>query len=458
MRTNSQISIAVDALPYNPSLTGVCDYSGEQIFTKIALPLFSETNNRLNHNACIQYESSNNGKKWHLKLRNDLYWQTGELVIAEDYCRSIKSICRDKSNRFRTLFFDIEGAKAYAESESESIGIYSSGVFELTIELKYKNNFILSFFTLINSSPLHHENPLLTAGPYFVHFVDDTHYHLEINPYYKLDSISKAHQSIIYKKIVNDSYADSFHQNEIDVTCDTGLDLNHYINQKEHPCFQESDIHLIMLLSPGKLFLELPDNVKTILIHAINKKIISKEFSETLKSINSYLDIYNLEAEYIETQPITSLKNKFQLTISYENFYPNKVIIDLIANQLVPFNIQVETIEDKYGEWISETHLRFEIRKSLSSTPFLLVKADISRGYLSEPIFKEALFLYSALLQSDISEEKHYLFKRLDFIIRMSCIAIPLFIFPTGFFCRENIVASTLTSIGSFIHKREGAA
>lgn len=458
MRKDSHISIAVDAFPYNKTLASVCDYSGEQIFTKIALPLFSEKRNVLTHNACIYYKSSDNGKKWHLKLRNDLYWQTGELVIAEDYCRAIKSICRDKSNRFRTLFFDIVGAKAYAESESENIGIYSSGIFELTIELKYKNNFILWLFMLINTSPIHHENPLLTAGPYFVHFVDERHYHLKINPYYKLDSMPKAHPSIIYKKIANDLYADSFHRNEIDVTCDTGLDLNYYINQKEHPYFQENDIHLIMLLSPGKCFLKLPDNVKTILIHTINKKIISKEFRETLESINSYLDIYKLKAEIIENKPIASLKNTFQLTISYEDFYPNKIIVDLIAKQLASFNIEVKTIEDKYGEWISETHLRFEIRKSPSSTPFFLLRADMSRGYLPEPVFKEAKFLYSALIQSDISEEKHYLFRQLDLIVRMNCIALPLFIFPTGFFCRENIVASTLTSVGSFIHKRKGAA
>lgn len=457
MRTDSHISIAVDALPYNKTLTSVCDYSGEQIFTKIALPLFSEKNSKLSHNACIHYESSNNGKKWHFRLRNDLYWQTGELVIADDYCRAIKSICRDKSNRFRTLFLDIVGAKAYSEAESENIGIYSSGIFELTIELKYKNNFILWFFTLINTSPLHRENPLLAAGPYFVHFVDETHYHLKINPYYKLDSISKAHPSIIYKKIVNDSYADSFHRKEIDVTCDTGLDLNHYINQKEHPYFQQNDIHLIMLLSPGKCFLELPDNVKTILIHTINKKLISEKFCGTLKSINSYLDIYKLEAESIENKSIASLKNSFQLTISYEDFYPNRIIIDLITKQLIPFNIEIKAIEDKYGEWISDTHLRFEIRKSLRSTPFLLLKADISRGYLPESVFKEAMLLYSALLQSDFPEDKHYLFKRLDLIIRMNCIALPLFIFPTGFFCRENIVSSTLTSVGSFIH-RKGAA
>ncbi|MDP1603132.1 MAG: hypothetical protein Q8M03_07695 [Legionella sp.] len=458
MKTDFHISIAVDALPYNKTLTSVCDYSGEQIFTKMALPLFSEKNGELSHNACIYYESSDNGKKWHFRLRNDLYWQTGELVIADDYCRAIKSICRDKSNRFRTLFFDIVGAKTYSEYESENMGIYSSGIFELTIELKYKNNFVLWFFTLINTSPLHRKNPLLTAGPYFVHFVDETHYHLKINPYYKLDLIPKAHSSIIYKKIVNDLYAECFHRNEIDVTCDTGLDLNHYINQKEHPYFQKNDIHLIMLLSPGKCFLELPDNAKTILIHAINKKIISEKFNETLKSISSYLDIYNLEAENIENKSISSLKKTFQLTISYEDFYPNRVIIDLIANQLIPFNIEVKAIEDKYGEWTSETHLRFEIRKSLRSTPFLLLKADISRGYLPETVFKEVKLLYSALLQSDIPEAKHYLFRRLDLIIRMNCIALPLFIFPTGFFCRKNIVASTLTSVGSFIHKRKGAA
>lgn len=453
---NLNISIAVDALPYNTSLSTVCDYSGEQIFSKTALPLFTECKGKLIPHACIHYENSMDGKKWHLKLRKDLYWQTGELVVAEDYCRAIKFICRDKLNRFRTLFFDIIGAKAYAEFESEDIGIYSSGMFEIIIDLKYKNNFMLYFFSLINSSPRHNENPFLTAGPYFIHFIDENCYHLKINPYYKLDSCSEYYRSVIYKKIDSDLYADSFHENEIDVTCDTGLDLGYYINQSKHPCFRESDIYLIMLLTPGKCFLKLPDNIKSILVHLINKKNISKHFNDLLKPINSYLDIYQMEAENIGMRSIAPPTSNFQLTISYENFYPNKVIIELIALQLAQFNIQLNAIEDKYGQWISNTHLRFEIRKSFKSTPFALLKADISRGYLSKSVFKEAQYLYSALLQSETPETKHYLFKQLDLIIREHCIVVPLFIFPTGFLCRNNIVSSTLTSIGSFIHKREG--
>lgn len=37
-----EVVIAVDALPYYSHIIDICDYSGEQIFSKMALPLFKE--------------------------------------------------------------------------------------------------------------------------------------------------------------------------------------------------------------------------------------------------------------------------------------------------------------------------------------------------------------------------------------------------------------------------------
>lgn len=41
------IAIAVDALPYQNSVQTVCDYGGQQIFGKCALPLYTYRNGRL---------------------------------------------------------------------------------------------------------------------------------------------------------------------------------------------------------------------------------------------------------------------------------------------------------------------------------------------------------------------------------------------------------------------------
>lgn len=450
----TEVRIAVDAFPYKPTLSAVCDYSGMQIFAKTALPLFIEKNNTLVNHACNTYEQENDGRRWIFHLKNSLYWQNGEQVVAEDYCRALKFICRDKSNRYRSLFWDIVHAKAYANYHHEKIGIYSDGSYTLIIELNYHNNFIPWYFTLINTSPQHAKTAAFTAGPYFINKRDNSHYYLNKNAYYQLDNSTTACDTIIYKKIPEDAAATHFHCNEVDVSCDTGFDLDYYLQHKNTPYFKQNNTRLLMLLSPGKYFAHLPEQVKHILIHAIDREAIKQHFNGALASIYSYLDLYQIDAYPLSAKLMAPLAEPFLLSISYEDFYPNRIIIDLISKQLAYFNIHVKTQEDRYGERQALTHLRFEIRSSLNSTPFFLIKSDLSQGHLPTIDFAQAQRLYSALLQCRSLATQHYLFQQLDLLLRQHGIVIPLLIMPTGFFCRSFIQEATLLSVGQFIHKQ----
>ncbi|MBS9425037.1 ABC transporter substrate-binding protein [Photorhabdus caribbeanensis] len=450
----TSINIGVDSFPYNPELFSVSDYSGEQIFLKTALPLFYEKGKEIICLAARDYFMNKSGKIITINIRNDIYWSNGEKVTAEDYCHSIRTICRDKNNRYNKLLTAIKGYEKFSNFESNYLGIKSIKKYTLTIELKYKDVFFLNYLCVINISPMHKKHKDITAGPYKISEINNQKYKLTTNRFYKLCENKNIISTINYMLIEDDKYAERFRKNDIDVSCDTGLDLNFYRNNCHDINFKKNEEKLITLLTPGTEFFILDENVKHILTTCINKKAIDEKFNNMLNPIDSYLYIYDIP--YIENKSTSAQKLDlpFHLSIAYEDFYPNKEILLYLKRQLSEFNIILEIKEDNYGQWVSRTHLRFEIRKSLRCSPILLIKTDISRGITSEKHLNKIKKYYSQLIFCSDRLIQEKIFSLIDLHLRQQCAYIPLFIFPTGYFCTKDLSEETLMTIGEYITRK----
>ncbi|EJT2854268.1 hypothetical protein NVU42_003143, partial [Salmonella enterica] len=114
--------------------------------------------------------------------------------------------------------------------------------------------------------------------------------------------------------------------------------------------------------------------------------------------------------------------------------------------------------QDKYGYWLSESHLRFEIRKIPQRNPVQIIRSDLSNISTSHAKFEKIKKLYSMLFTEALSSQQPEIFKVIDFYLRDYCLSLPLFIFPTGFFCHSSILENTLYAPGRKVLIKEAVS
>lgn len=447
----NKIRIAIDATPYNSMLHCISDYSGEQIYSKLSLPLFKEESGSIQILAAKKFEISHDNTRLTIWLKHNLFWSNGEKVVAEDYVRSIRFISLDDNNRFKTLFSDIIDIMTWTESTHS--GIYSVGLDCLVINLKYPNKFFFHFLTTIVSSPLHKDNIHLVAGPYVIDKKHNNMFELSRNPYYVLNDFKQAFDKILYQVVTNENNLRLFYNGKIEVTCDTAFYYSELDSIYNHAGISANNA-LIMLLSPGTKFKDLSLNARSCLNIIINRKEICKKFNNVINPSYSYLTTYS-NIDQRSLMDSFNYSNKLDLKvleISYENYYPNKLIIEAISKQLEKYNVRVISKVDTYGKWVSDAHLRLEIRKSLDGTPILLYKSDLSRGFLSEIEFNRARYCYSKILTNTNLNEDTIYYTVLDEILLRNAIYIPLLEIPRASIIHESVLKKSIFKVGEPIY------
>jgi len=270
---NKKVRICVDSFPYEKEIHKICDYSGEQIYSKLALPLFTEEAGRPVGLACASYVISPDKKLYKFTLRNDLYWSDGKKVTAEEYKNSFMLVCSDKSNRFKSLLSDIYGYKELSEGNPSSFGVYNEGSNTLYIRLRNVNLFFVNILCAYVLSPHRYDKKNIHCGPYEINSINEKLISLKENNYYLLDGKCqrKRINKIIYKNVgalskINNPYI-SFFRKKTDVTCDTAIYYNEYNSYYIHEEFQFRKINVFMLLSPGSMFNDIPHHI----IHLLSK-------------------------------------------------------------------------------------------------------------------------------------------------------------------------------------------
>lgn len=443
----NNLNVAIDVFPYKEDIWSICDYSGEQIYSKLALPLFSLEKDEIKPLGAESFQQTVDS--FRINIRKDLFWSNGDNVKAVDYVRAIKHICYDENNRYNKLLASV--AKLGVETE-----IHNDHSFN--IQTSWYDPFITQYLSLLNFSPKHEHDDDVFAGPYVLVKKQDNLYQLIANKYFMLDKNFPAVEKINYLLVEKDPNGEAFFDGKVHVSCNTAVNLKNYRIFTAKKNFVAAEGNLMMMLSPGIKFDKLPNHVKEILTSKINRNTISARYDNILKPVASWMSMYFDGSYYPLRDAIAYKKSSFIIDISYEDFYPNDEILEDISKQLSGFNIEVRKHQDKYGYWLSESHLRFEIRKIPQRNPVQIIRSDLSNISTSHAKFEKIKKLYSMLFTEALSSQQPEIFKVIDFYLRDYCLSLPLFIFPTGFFCHSSILENTLYAPGRKVLIKEAVS
>lgn len=258
-------------------------------------------------------------------------------------------------------------------------------------------------------------------------------------------------KEVNYILVPQDPNAQTYHQGKVHVSCDTALNLNIYRRSLRKADFHKGDGTLVMLLSPGNKFHELPTRVLQLVGRIVDRAKISTSYDHSLTPLKSWLVLYQQDYYECYFSPAKKLSSSIIIDVAFEDFYPNKDILECIREQLSPYNIILNFHEDEYGKWISDCHFRFEIRKTPKKDPIQLIRSDISHLSKDAKYFYEIKKIYSQLYDINKVSQQHKNFKIIDFYLRQNLLYFPLFIFPTGYFCHPQIDNESLMLPGSRI-------
>ncbi|MCE0490898.1 ABC transporter substrate-binding protein [Pantoea sp. Mb-10] len=439
-----KINIAIDVFPYKENIWSICDYGGEQIYSKLALPLFITEKGTVKPFAAEVFEQSTNEVK--IEIKRNLFWSNGDNVKAEDYVRAIRYVISDGSNRYKKILSAlIKDEKAIVAHDDYCFSLRTS----------WYDPFITQHLTLINFSPMHVSNREIYAGPYILQSKNENVIKLIANKKFSLTNESEFVKEIDYVLVAEDLDGQAFFSGIVDVSSNTALDLNKYQQFKSRKEFFSDNDNLVMLLSPGNKFDQIPDDVKMRFVSAIQREAIAAKFNNALEPFYSWMALY-YDGEYEVAENNASLHiNSFSLDVSYEDFYPNKDVLGFIKSQVAEHNIHLNLCQDNYGDWQSDCHLRFEIRKAPQSSPINIIRSDLSRLDKNHEDYLYLKKLYSCLHVKELSSQQGKIFKKIDAVLRKHGLCIPLFLFPTGFFCVSNLAEASIFSPGKRVQVKK---
>lgn len=227
------------AIGGDPETLDVGKMSGEpegrvafNIFEGLSMP--PQSTGKPVKGVAMDYQVSEDGKTWTIKLRQDAKWSNGDPVTAEDYVYAWKRVMTPGFDADYAEFMDfIEGAEAYRKKEQADFSTVGLKVIDPhTLEIKLKNptpffEELLAFYTFF---PVHKasveahgdkwtraEN-IVSNGPYRMkEYKHQQYIVLEKNPHYWDKDNVKVDQIKIFIIKDNTSMLNAFKEKKIDV-------------------------------------------------------------------------------------------------------------------------------------------------------------------------------------------------------------------------------------------------
>lgn len=115
-------------------------------------------NGELTPGAAESWVPSEDGKTWTFYLRRNAYWSDGRPVTAHDFEYTFKRFLHpDAGNVYAFLYYDIKGARAYNQRETEdvdAVGIRAVDDYTLVIETEQSCAFLPHITAYHSSSPV----------------------------------------------------------------------------------------------------------------------------------------------------------------------------------------------------------------------------------------------------------------------------------------------------------------
>ncbi|QEZ70828.1 hypothetical protein D4A35_18000 (plasmid) [Paraclostridium bifermentans] len=374
---NSSISIVIDSLPIINDLNYVSDYTGKLIFSSTSCPLFlydSENSSYINH-ACTKYEITNNYKTYKFFIDKSIKWSDGKKVEPKDYYNSFIRIINN-SKKINYGLLNILNCIKYKKKKctEKDLGIFCDSD-SLTIELVDSDLNLIKTISNINFSPVRYNSNYevihnISAGKYYLEEINNTNYILSRNKYYFKS------EDIKFKKIIylleKNPYRgiELFNENKVDITCNTIFPIKLIDTYSKNQEFKTTQGNINVSLIFTK---EIPYEVRNILYKLIDSYEINTYFNNVFEIYNDFkmFKITTPEERLLNKNEglrlLTSLKNKIKISIGYDNFYPNKMILQKIKCDLNNYGIIVNLVEDNY--YLPNNNI-YDMKLILTDSPY----------------------------------------------------------------------------------------
>lgn len=317
------IKFSIDYIDNNSFYKNL-DYSNKIILNAIADPLFiyDKKTNKYICNSCKSYIIRN--KKVKLFLRDDLYYYNGKKVSIDDYIDAIKNSQKN--------FFELLNIKKIYKSDEA-----------IVIELKSGDKDIINKLSCYFFAP--HSN--LTSGKYYIKKITSKKICLNPNIYYR----KKAKNNLVFLKYNNYvSDLKAFNNKKIDINNNTffRLDNNNFNNE-------QSGIIVNIEIST-----KFSKRERKIIVSSINKEKVCQNLGNAYYIKNDFFFYKNTKYKY---QPIKN-KIKKNISILYNEFYPNKKIALLIKRELENNNYSVKLKQIEYKK--NKNLIDYDIKLTLN--------------------------------------------------------------------------------------------
>ncbi|MGA0164225.1 MAG: ABC transporter substrate-binding protein, partial [Bdellovibrionota bacterium] len=398
MRIKNKIkkNILIDVAPLSKSLREIHDYSGYQFLSPTALPLVK---------ACEKIELSADELRLTFFLKENLRWNNGQKVFAQDYHRALVEYLKDSHLRFRGYLWSIEKALEFCNQKAKAneIGIETQSENCLKIQLRRPNRFLIDVLSMPNFSPLHKSDETLVCGPYYS---DHKALKLKRNKYFSFQSNKNTSFQVVdeiqyHLPSLSDPYGiKSFENEELDLTCDTLFPFSKVSSLKSRNDFYKSFSGIMMVLVPVRGSDFFSKQFRQFLFQRINRDQISKALDSQLWPRKSCSEIFGLGPAPNMIRPANApAPTSKAIRIGYEDFFPNRKVIEAIAAQLSTFGFAVELIQEEYGKRDQKVDYRLELRqcpfKSDYPLYFQAARSDcFSEDQSSWKAFASSLFEY----------------------------------------------------------------
>lgn len=394
---------SLDAFPVNNNILENNDYNGQMIFAALSDPLFKFDGTDIIANACKEYITSKNGKEYTFILRDDLYFSDGTKITALDYQKSINHLMHSDS----PLSFLLT-----------NISSLSSDGLRLKVLLKHPD---FQFYKILSRSNFTPCRKKITSGRFEIKNYTKDKICLMPNIFHR--DYTKKLSGIKFVHITNPETELSLYKKQaIHFTSNTSFRHNNVQRYKKSLHKYPSFITMSMSFINKELLHPKYKKLRRIILHSINRTEIAQHFNNIFTPTSSYI----LHGNNIDLFNSTKSRFVINIRVGYDDFYPNKEILEIIKKQLAKHGINIVLVKDNFYK----PNYNYDMKLSLYFPDFLDDSAFYRSTYFNALVhFANKHNLYFKSIQKQLYKQKisTSVFKRLNRLLLKNALIIPLF-------------------------------
>lgn len=372
------ITFSIDTMPLSDNILESNDYSSKVIYSSVGDCLFKYnlTTNCIIKNACNSYSYSKNKKLLTIEIRDDLYFYNGDKVTSEDYYKTYKCILNSKTHIgfiFRRFFKDIK--------------ILNSNTIQFIN--RNKNDWSYKILSIYSTCCLKGN---YTSGPYYIEKMEENFTLLKRNRYYRKKIHNKEATEI--KFLLTDGLNDYklYSDNKVQITNNTMCNVN---NIDKYNYIKEDNYIYLNVIFSLEMMNKNFDEIRNFISKSIQKDRVVKLLNNKYETNDSFIvkflnnKIKNGKNKFLN---IDDLYPKKELTLGYNNFYPNKKIAVEIKKQLELVGFKIVLVENEFN-----INNDCDLNISLNYLEYISADSLINGSYLC--VVLEKHFFYKGILK-----------------------------------------------------------